>query len=124
MVSDSITVSLRNCRFFARHGVIEQERQSGNEFEVSISVRYEVSGPNDDEIENTISYADLYEIAKEEMEHPRRLLETVVRAIADRISKEWSRAKDITVELIKITPPIPGITGSAAVTFTHVNSHS
>lgn len=113
--SDSMTVSLYKCRFFARHGVMPQERLSGNEFEVSISVRYSVSGPNDDNLESTVSYADLYELATKEMDTPCQLLETVARRIADSIELTWPWAEELNVEICKLTPPIPGITGYAGV---------
>lgn len=113
--TDIMTISLENCRFFARHGVMQQEQIAGNEFEVSVSVRYSVSGPNDDNPDTIISYADLYDIAQCEMTKPRKLLETVVRAIADRIEETWQRIDDVTIEIRKITPPIPGISGSASV---------
>lgn len=121
--SEIITVNLENCRFFAQHGVMRQEQVSGNEFEVNISVRYLVNGPNDDNPDSTISYADLYEIAKCEMAKPRKLLETVARAISDRIEESWHWIEDVTVEIRKITPPIPGITGSASVKINRFKNH-
>ncbi|MDE6273285.1 MAG: dihydroneopterin aldolase [Muribaculaceae bacterium] len=118
---ESMTVSLEKCRFFAHHGVMDQERVSGNEFEVSISVIYPITGPNDDDLSSTISYAELYEIAKAEMAKPRNLLETVARDITCIICERWAYIEESRVEICKLTPPIPGITGSARVCVTRIN---
>lgn len=113
----SITVCLRDCRFFAYHGVFEQERLSGNEFAVNIEVRYLLKERISDNIANTISYADLFEIAKREMGETRKLLETVAESTAAEIRRRWPYASRISVEIIKTTPPIAGFTGNASVTY-------
>lgn len=110
-------VALRDCRFYGHHGVMEQEQVAGNEFSVSLEVVYTPGETISDDIEKTISYADLYEIVKEEMEAPRKLLETVAASITDRICRRWPQVTRADVAITKITPPIPGITGSATVTF-------
>lgn len=112
-----MTVRLEKCRFFARHGVMTQERTVGNEFEVTVAVDYNASIFNGDDISATISYADLYEIAKEEMMKPRNLLESVAVAVADRIEKIAEHILKIRVEIRKITPPIAGIDGSASIDY-------
>ena len=119
MQKDYITVSLDDCRFYARHGVFAQERRAGNEFVVAIRVDYvwehqKGDEPSDD-LADTISYADLYEIVKQEMERPRQLLETVASTIADRIAEQFRTVKELRVRIRKITPPIEGINGSASV---------
>lgn len=121
-MKDMMTVRLENCRFFAFHGVMPRERRCGNEFEVSVAVDYSVTLPADDLLEGTVSYADIYEIVKEEMAVPRQLLETVARAISARIEAQYPVSNEIRVTIRKLTPPIPGITGSASVTFKHLTT--
>ncbi|MDE5552393.1 MAG: dihydroneopterin aldolase, partial [Muribaculaceae bacterium] len=57
---EKYTVGLRDMRIFAYHGVMPQENRVGNEYRVNCSVSYITSGENNDNIDNTISYADLH----------------------------------------------------------------
>lgn len=92
-----------------------QERKAGNDFSVSVEVRYNPECILSDELENTVSYAELYEIVKQEMEMPRKLLECVAGHIVERITEFWPIVESGRVTITKLTPPIRGITGSAAV---------
>lgn len=134
-------VYIDKCRFFAHHGVTEQERLAGNDFEVSVNVMLiheEVCIDDDfgfarpviaedfneeDNLLTTISYADIYNIAKEEMATPRNLLETVARRIAARILRQFEMADSVSIDIVKTTPPIPGIAGQAGVHY-HLSRQS
>ena len=109
-------ISLRDLRFYAYHGVFEEEKKIGNEFRVSLSVFLPFKESlKEDLLDDTVSYAALYEIVKEEMEKPRNLLEKVAIEIAERIKKKFPEVRKGRVEVEKIHPPIPGILGTAAV---------
>lgn len=119
-MSELMTIMLERCKFYAYHGVMPQERIAGNEFEVSVEVEYYISGLNDDLLESTLSYSDIYDIVKSEMQIPRKLLETIARNIGARVLEMPLEIQKIQVEIRKITPPIPGINGSAAVKYTYM----
>ena len=75
-------IALRDLRFHARHGVWEQENAVGNEFIVTVSVKIPYSEAiAADQLDATISYADLFSIVKEEMRRPRNLVEAVAASI-------------------------------------------
>ncbi len=116
-VTKIFTISLLNLRFHARIGVAEQERIIGNEFEVNVKVSYSAAEFIPDELSSTISYADLYEVIKSEMDIERLLLETAATNIAQRISTRWESVNELQVNIIKISPPISGITGSCGVEY-------
>lgn len=111
-----MTVALRDCRFFARHGLLPHERRAGNEFEITLELTYPVTFNIADNIESTISYADVYELVRSEMEIPSNLLETVVDRIAERILDRWPQTTLLSITLTKLTPPIPSFTGCASIT--------
>lgn len=117
MISKKFEISLSDLRFYSRHGVFEQEQKIGNEFTVDLTIetRYD-ERIEDDDLTATISYADLYEIVREEMETPRKLLETVASKIAGRIKSKCGEIIGGNVTICKSTPPIEGITGKAKVT--------
>lgn len=110
-------ISLNNLVFYAYHGVLEEERKTGNEFRVDLTVviPYDETIKEDD-ISGTVSYADLYEIVSEEIKTPRKLLEKIASDIADKIKTQFSDIKRGEVRIEKVKPPIPGMLGTASVT--------
>lgn len=109
-------ITLADLHFHARHGVLRQENKVGNEFVVSITIRIPFSdGIINDDISCTISYADIYEIVKNEMSRPRKLLETVATSIQKGLTDKWPHIKNGEITICKLTPPIPNITGNARV---------
>lgn len=113
-------ISLEKLRFHAHHGVMEQERVVGNEYEVSMTVTVPCTADTfaeegESPVENTISYADLYSIIESEMKMPRQLLETVATRIAKAVTEQYPILTSGSVKITKTTPPIPGIDGSASV---------
>lgn len=118
MSSRRFTVRLENAHFFARHGVLPQEKIVGNEFRVDIGVSFDAPAAfSDADIETTVSYAHLYDIAREVMETPFQLLETVAAEIADRIADRFGTVDEIKVKINKLRPPISGFDGSASVEY-------
>lgn len=113
--TDIFTIGLRDVRMYAHHGVMRQENVVGNEYRINCSVRYRRSPKSDDNINNTISYADMYEIVETEMQRPSELLETVCSRIAKSMRERWPALIEGEIEIEKTTPPIAGITGSAYV---------
>lgn len=120
MNADKIRVELSDACFHSYHGVFPQEREVGNEFRVDISVEYPVPAEfSDSNLDNILSYADLFDIAEEEMSKPRNLLESVAISITKRIEEKWPQSKRIRVRIEKKNPPIPRLTGSASAEIIH-----
>lgn len=110
-------ISLKDVIFYAYHGVYEEEQKIGNEFRVNLSVSIPyVEGIETDDLSLTVSYADLYNLIKEEMDKPRKLLETVAVETAKRLMTEFKSVTGGNISIEKVHPPIPGMLGSAEVT--------
>jgi dihydroneopterin aldolase len=109
-------ISLEGLEFHAFHGVYPHERESGNWFEVDITVEVDlVEGSLDDNIQNTVNYETLYRFVKEEMEKPSRLLETVVENIAGRVIEQLPAVRQVDLKVAKLHPPIGGKCKKASV---------
>ena len=112
-------IILKDLRFNAFHGVLDEERRLGNEFIVNLNVvvpfHFEIE---DDCLEGTVSYEDLFKIIKEEMEIPRNLLEKVALRIGQRIKATFPRIENGTIEIEKVRPPIRNMIGKASVKMT------
>ena len=105
-VHDTV-VFVKNMRFHARHGVLEQEKRVGGEFLVTVEVKADIQKAfHSDHIEDTINYASLYEIVKKEMNSPSALLEHVAARIAEAILQEYESASEVMVEIVKTNPPM------------------
>lgn len=113
-----VSVRLESVRFTGYHGVFNQEAFVGNEFVVDMEVRYpsDLKTIMNDELANTISYADLYAIVKEQMAERSALLETVAARILACTQARWPHIIDAQVRIRKVSVPIAGIDGSASVT--------
>lgn len=101
-------IEVNGMRLHGHHGVMEQERTVGNEFEVTAHLSVEVPPSGTDDIALTVSYADIAEIIKEVMAEPCNLLETVAGRIRTRLTERWPGATGGMVRVAKLTPPIPG----------------
>lgn len=102
----SSRIYLKNVRFHAYHGVLQQERTVGNDYVVNLTVDYDFNGAMEtDELSATINYAELYEIIKEEMAMPSKLLEHVAGRIGKRLFSEYSAICQIQLAITKENPP-------------------
>lgn len=117
-MSALLTISVSNARFFAYHGLYAEEQTLGNEFEVNLSVAYDPGNTMIDKLAETINYASLYAIVKEEMQTPRHLLETFVMEVANRLHSTYPGIKKIDITLTKLHAPIVNFTGSVGVKYT------
>jgi dihydroneopterin aldolase len=110
-------VALEGLEFHAYHGVYPHERNSGNWFEVDISVETDFTeGASKDELSGTVNYEILFQIIKEEMEKPSKLLETVAEKIISDVLRELPAALQVDLKISKINPPIGGKCRKATIT--------
>lgn len=111
----SYHIEIRNAQFYAFHGVMQQEQIVGGHYTIDLSLKI-AHLPENDEIEETVSYADIYEILKREMAIPSKLLESVCKRIIESILAEQELVEEVEITLTKVTPPMGGDSLSASVT--------
>ena len=100
-------MTLRNLRFHAYHGVLEQERIVGNDYEVSVRMSYDMRRAiASDDVANALNYAEAYEVIKRVMMQPSRLIERVAWRIAKALLDEFPMARNAEVTLVKLNPPM------------------
>lgn len=104
---------LNNLKIYAYHGVIPQEQIVGDWYKVNLRliVTNEKSTVTDN-IGDTINYAEVYEVVREEMAIPSKLIEHVCGRIARRLLDTYrDDVEKVSVSIYKQTPPITGIEG-------------
>lgn len=110
------TIHLANLRFFAHHGMHEEEAIVGNDFEVSVDVEFDVPDKITS-IRQTINYVDVYMAIKKIFQHPSKLLETLALNICEEIYLVDSRITKINITIHKLNPPISNFMGNVGVSF-------
>lgn len=112
-------VELNKLRLYAHHGVMEQERIVGNTFEVTVHLEGDFSNAMaSDNIEQGISYADIYLIVKKVMDEPVLTLEHLTHRLKSALLSRFPQASGGMISVAKLTPPFPARLESAA--FTHM----
>ena len=111
-----IKVELKNVHFHAFHGLYEEEKKAGNNYEFNLSVNLETEKIITN-LNETVNYAKLYELVKTEMIIPRPLLETLLMELAEKIQEEFPFVKEINMSVAKLNAPIINFIGSASVTY-------
>jgi dihydroneopterin aldolase len=100
-------IYLDDIRFYAYHGVMEQERQVGGEYLVSLAIETDLSeAVHTDDLADTVNYAALYALIEREMSVPSKLLEHVAGRIGQRSLEEFDKIATLTVRVTKQNPPI------------------
>ena len=112
-------IELKKMIFYAHHGVMEQERIVGNNYRMDLKLFLDLSKAiESDKIEDTVNYADIFGITKEEMAIPSHLLEHIAGRIIRKIKQKYPDIQKIIIRLAKINPPIEGEIQEAAVIIT------
>ncbi len=107
---------MKGLQFYAYHGVLPQEREVGAFFYLDLKLKTDFSkAAENDQLTDTVSYADIYAAVKEEMEIPSQLLEHVSQRIACRIFRDFPRIKSIELALKKENPPMGACAQSIGV---------
>lgn len=109
-------ILLENVVFYAHHGVYEYETLVGNTFIVNVKMEVDLkrSGQSD-QLDDTVSYADVYNIIKEEMEQSSKLLEHVAYRIMNKLKSTYSQIGVVELKLSKQNPPVGGQVDCASV---------
>ena len=100
-------IFLNSVHFYAFHGVMPQEQKVGGEFLVDLRVGYPIEKAMEtDEVSDTLNYAELYALVKQEMETPSRLLEHVAGRIIHAIRDRFPQVSSINLKITKKNPPM------------------
>ena len=101
-------IILENLHFYAYHGCLPQERTVGGTY--SMDVRLLLNDVHEavenDQLDGTVNYAEVYELLKQEMKYPSALLEHVCGRILKRLFTDFQKIEEATIEICKETPPI------------------
>lgn len=107
MKAEEMYIRLDRLKFHARHGVDPQETVVGSYFYIDLKLKVDFGrAAETDDLAYTVSYADVFETVKSEMETPSKLLEHVCGRIVKRIFNDFPTVEEIHIRLGKENPPM------------------
>lgn len=113
-------IELEGMEFKAYHGCLEQEKVRGNSFTVDFRGEMDLSAAAEsDNLNDTVNYADIYEIVSDEMSIPSELLENVAGRIVKAIETRYPQFVSFSVRVSKKRPPVDGVAQWSRVTLFH-----
>lgn len=112
-----LSIHLHNIIIFAHHGIFEEEKILGNEFELNITIKHSPRKLPVKHMADTIDYVAVYELVKKRMSVATPLLETVITDIAGLILSQFSLAEEVAIAIRKIHPPVSQLKGSVGISF-------
>jgi dihydroneopterin aldolase len=110
------TIHLHHLKFFSFHGIHDEERILGNEYEVNADVTVKAT-ETVTALHQTVDYVKIYNIIKQRMNIPTALLETVAQDLAQLLYDADNRITSININVKKVSPPIKNFKGSVAVSY-------
>ncbi|MEI4771489.1 dihydroneopterin aldolase [Psychrobacillus sp. FJAT-51614] len=114
-------IHLNDLEFYGFHGALPEETKLGQIFRVTISLACDLKKAGEtDNLDETVNYAEVFELCKEIVEgKPYLLIEAVAETIASRILTVYeSKVSGCRIQLIKPNPPIVGHYASVSVDIT------
>lgn len=102
-------ILLENIEIYANHGVLHQETSVGNSFIINLKMEVDnLKACENDDLDETVNYALVYDAIAEEMQIPSKLLEHVAYRILNRLKTQFKRIVSVEIKLSKRNPPISG----------------
>lgn len=113
-------IELEGMEFKAYHGCLEQEKVRGNEFVVDFRGELDLSAAAEsDNLNDTLNYAEIYDIVSYEMSVPSELLENVAGRIMKAIEQQFPQLVSFSIRVSKKRPPVDGVAQWSRVTLFH-----
>ncbi|WP_036222507.1 dihydroneopterin aldolase [Maritalea myrionectae] len=114
-VEDKIILS--DLAFYGYHGVMMEENTLGQRFRIDLECGVDLRVPGrSDDVETTISYADIFELLNEVVTKTRfKLIEALGQHIVDQLFDAFPTIQWIKVRVRKPEAPIPVVAGEFAI---------
>ncbi|WP_246734520.1 dihydroneopterin aldolase [Chelativorans sp. ZYF759] len=114
----SYVLRMKNCAFFARHGVHAEEETLGQRFYVDAELRVNPDGSlADDSIANTVDYGIVFaEIERIITGRRRHLIEALALDVAQSLCRRFPQIAKASITVRKPNAPVAGVLDHVEVT--------
>lgn len=112
------SIKINGLRVYSNHGCLDEEGVIGTYYVFNAELWCDYSAAADqDNLELTIDYVRVREIAEEIIKVRAKLIETILKRVAEGFKKEFTLLDEMALELIKVSPPMGGEVESVSVTW-------
>ena len=110
-------IILTDLAFYGYHGVMLEENKLGQRFRIDLECGIDLKRAGDNDlVEATVSYADIYALVKAATEETRyKLIEALAQHIVDRLFEAFAPFEWIRIRIRKPEAPIPAVAGEFAI---------
>ncbi|WP_028551939.1 dihydroneopterin aldolase [Paenibacillus sp. UNC451MF] len=101
-------IVMNGMQFYGYHGVFPEENKLGQRYQVDVEMHLPLDKPGaSDHLEDTINYAEAYEIVKNIVEKETfKLIEALAEQVASKLLQTYTSINEITVRVLKPHPPV------------------
>lgn len=111
-------IFIDDIRLHAFHGVLPQERLTGNDYSISVDAEADVERSLlTDDVADTVDYGAMFNIVREQMAQPSALLEHVAGRIATALFDRFPMITSLHLRIAKINPPMGANCHNAGIEF-------
>ena len=109
-------IFLEDVKIYAYHGVLPEENIIGTYYILNAEIHTDLwKAAVSDDLNDTISYADINEIIHNEMKIQSKLLEHVAGRIIAKINEKFNQISYIKLRITKTSPPMKGEMKGASI---------
>ncbi|HXD94296.1 MAG TPA: dihydroneopterin aldolase [Bacteroidia bacterium] len=102
-------IAVEGINLYAYHGCLAEEGLIGGNYIVDVYMQTDFTeAAKTDDLNKTIDYCAIYEIAKKEMAIRAKLIEEVAMRIHKTILKDFTAVQKARVRVTKLKPPMNG----------------
>ena len=102
-------ISIEGMEFYAYHGCFEEEQVIGTWFEIDLFMNVDTSeAEQQDDLNKTVNYQEVYQIVKREMMIPSKLIEHVGNRILNVVCDNFPTIQSARIKIKKKNPPLGG----------------
>ena len=118
----STYILLQGLQYHAFIGVGEQEQVVGNDYVLDLRLGYPFAAAMESDVVNdTLNYADVFNVVSEVMKQPSKLLEAAAGKIVKELCARYKRLESIDLKLVKRNPPMGADCDSTGVELHLIN---
>ena len=111
-------IRMKNCAFFARHGVLDEEETLGQRFYVDAELTVDPGKAlEEDSIADTVDYGVAFQVIEKIVTGERRfLIEALALEVAKAIAAKYPQIKKAAITVRKPNAPVRGVLDHVEVT--------
>lgn len=111
-------IRIKNCAFFARHGVLDEEETLGQRFYVDAILTVDPGHAlDDDSIDGTVDYGVAFAVIEKIVTGERRfLIEALAQAVAKALVARFFQIRKAEITIRKPNAPVRGVLDHVEVT--------